>query len=112
MRPGSMIEFRGALGEFVPAASDGPVLLLAAGIGALQLHAADLCVATWCLCSELRCIKVVCLWDTRRVCACHERCAGAVAGHRSRCAQLHYVNLYMASRQPSRNMHRHALQVR
>ena len=36
LTPGATIEFRGALGDFVPAAGTGPALLIAGGIGGSQ----------------------------------------------------------------------------
>ena len=39
LKPGDPVEFRGALGEFVPAAGDGPALLIAGGIGITPMRA-------------------------------------------------------------------------
>lgn len=39
LKPGDPVEFRGALGEFVPAPGDGPALLIAGGIGVTPMRA-------------------------------------------------------------------------
>ena len=39
LKPGDPVEFRGALGEFVPAPGAGPALLIAGGIGVTPMRA-------------------------------------------------------------------------